>query len=98
MDLICGVRIFYFGLIFFIFELSRFMYFVVLKLVKESGVLLFYDFNLWLFLWFFLEVVCDRIMSIWCEVDIIKVLDEEVKFFINGGDEKLDEVIMSLYY
>lgn len=59
---------------------------------------MFYDFNLWLVFWLFFEVVWREILNIWNEVDIIKVLDEEVKFLINGGDDKLDEVVFGILW
>uniref|UniRef100_A0A7I4D5S6 fructokinase n=1 Tax=Physcomitrium patens TaxID=3218 RepID=A0A7I4D5S6_PHYPA len=98
MDLIRGARIFHFGSISLISEPSRSTHLAALKLAKESGALLSYDPNLRLPLWPSPEAARDRIMSIWREADIIKVSDEEVKFLTNGGDEKLDEVIMSLYH
>jgi fructokinase len=96
-DLIRRSSIFHYGSISLISEPSRSTHFAAMKLARESGSLMSYDVNLRLALWLSPEAAHEGIMSIWNQADLIKVSDEEVKFLTKGGNDKLDEVVLSLW-
>jgi fructokinase len=92
--LIRNAEVFHYGSISLISEPSRSTHLAAMKLAKQSGALMSYDPNLRLALWPSPEAARREILNIWNEADIIKVSDEEVKFLTNGGDDKLDEVVL----
>jgi fructokinase len=90
--------VFHYGSISLISEPSRSTHMAAMKIAQESGSLMSYDPNLRLPLWPSPEAAREGILSIWSEADIVKVSDEEVKFLTNGGDDKRDEVVMTLWH
>lgn len=96
--LIQQAKVFHYGSISLISEPTRSTHMAAMKLAKEAGCLLSYDPNLRLPLWPSAQAAKDGIKSIWEEADIIKVSDEEVKFLTDGGDETLDEVVLTLWH
>lgn len=96
-DLIRRSSTFHYGSISLISEPSRSTQCAAMKLARESGSLMSYDVNLRLALWPSPEAAHEGIMSIWDQADLIKVSDEEVKFLTKGGNDKLDEVVLSLW-
>ncbi|KAG0564347.1 hypothetical protein M758_8G098600 [Ceratodon purpureus] len=97
-DLIRQSAVFHYGSISLIAEPSRSTHMEAMKLAKESGSLMSYDPNLRLALWPSPEAAREGILSIWNEADIVKVSDEEVTFLTNGGDDKDEAVVMSLFH
>ena len=97
-SLIRQSSVFHFGSISLISEPSRSTHMAAMKLAQESGSLMSYDPNLRLPLWPSPEAAREGILSIWNQADIIKVSDEEVKFLTDGGDDKRDDVVMTLWH
>lgn len=96
-DLIRQSSIFHYGSISLISEPSKSTHVAAMKLARESGSIMSYDVNLRLPLWPSHESAREGIFSIWDQADLIKVSDEEVQFLTKGGDDKSDEVVLSLW-
>lgn len=96
--LIRASSVFHYGSISLISEPSRSTHLAAMKMAEDSGSLMSYDPNLRLPLWPSPAAARDGILSIWGHAHIVKLSDEEVKFLTHGGDDKSDDVVMSLWH
>lgn len=96
LELIRRASIFHFGSISLIEEPCRSSHLIAMKEAKKAGALLSYDPNLRLALWPSAEEAKRQMMSIWDQVDILKISDTELEFLTSISSVD-DNVAMSLW-
>ncbi|KAG0460295.1 hypothetical protein HPP92_023423 [Vanilla planifolia] len=96
LELIRRASVFHFGSISLINEPCRSAHVKAMEEAGKAGALLSYDPNLRLALWPSREEAKSQMMSIWDQVDIVKISDVELEFLT--GDASLeDDAVMTLW-
>ncbi|PKA56263.1 Fructokinase-1 [Apostasia shenzhenica] len=96
LEVIRRAAVFHFGSISLIAEPSRSAHLTAMEEAKKAGALLSYDPNLRLALWPSQEEAKIQVMSIWDQVDIVKVSDNELAFLTSNASLE-DNAVMSLW-
>ncbi|XP_020578042.1 putative fructokinase-8 [Phalaenopsis equestris] len=88
--------IFHFGSISLIAEPCRSAHLTAMLEAKNAGALLSYDPNLRLALWPSADEAKAQMLSIWDQVNIVKISDTELEF-LTGKSSVEDDIVMSLW-
>jgi fructokinase len=95
-DLIANAKIFHFGSISLISEPSQSATRAALKTARDNHVLVSYDPNLRLALWPDAAAAKEGMLSVWEQVDLIKVSEDELRFLTDLDD--IDEAASALWH
>ncbi|XP_020594951.1 fructokinase-1-like [Phalaenopsis equestris] len=96
LELIRRASIFHFGSISLIAEPCRSAHLTAMLEAKNAGALLSYDPNLRLALWPSADEAKAQMLSIWDQVNIVKISDTELEF-LTGKSSVEDDIVMSLW-